>query len=251
MYRTSNPALGESALRRLQSRAGVGTGGRTMTVGGTAVKALVLLAVAAVSAAFVWSAYFGGRQDAAAGAVMVGAAGGLVVGLVTCFVPRVAPWTAPLYAVLEGMLLGGVSAMFEQQYQGLPMQAVGLTFGTLFVLLGAYATGIVRATDRFRAGITAATLGIAVYYLISFAGSFFGFTLPLIHDNGWMGIGFSLVVTAVAALNYVLDFDFVERGARAGLDRRMEWYGAFGLLVTTVWLYLELLRLLGKLRSRD
>ena len=249
MYRTSNPALGESALKRLQAQAGVGA--RSMTVGGTALKTLVLLVVAAVSAAFVWSAYFGGNPEAAGGAALAGAVGGLVVGLVTIFVPRVAPWTAPLYAVLEGMLLGGVSALYEQQYQGLPLQAVGLTFGTLFVLLAAYSTGLLRATDRFRAGITAATLGIAVYYLIAFAGSFFGVQMPLIHDNGWLGIGFSLVVVAVAALNYVLDFDFVERGARAGLDRRMEWYGAFGLLVTTVWLYLELLRLLGKLRSRD
>ncbi|MET0400125.1 MAG: Bax inhibitor-1/YccA family protein [Longimicrobiaceae bacterium] len=249
MYRTSNPALGESALKRLQTRAGVGA--HTMTVGGTALKTLVLLVVASVSAAFVWSAYFAGNREAVGGAVLVGAVGGLVVGIATCFVPRLAPWTAPLYAVLEGMLLGGVSATYEQQYQGLPMQAVGLTFGTLFVLLAAYSTGLLRATDRFRAGITAATLGIAVYYLIAFAGSFFGIAMPLIHDNGWMGIGFSLVVVAVAALNYVLDFDFVERGARAGLDRRMEWYGAFGLLVTTVWLYLELLRLLGKLRSRD
>lgn len=249
MYRTSNPALGESALKRLQAHAGVGAS--TMTVGGTALKTLVLLVVAAASAGWVWSAYFGGSPDAALAAATVGGIGGLAVGLVTCFVPRVAPWTAPLYAVLEGLLLGGVSAMYEQQYQGLPLQAVGLTFGTLFVLLAAYSTGLLRATDRFRAGITAATLGIAVYYLIAFAGSFFGFQMPLIHDNGWLGIGFSLVVVAVAALNYVLDFDFVERGARAGLDRRMEWYGAFGLLVTTVWLYLELLRLLGKLRSRD
>ncbi len=249
MYRTSNPALGESALKRLQ--AGAGVGARTMTVGGTALKTLVLLVAAAVSAAFVWSAYFAGNREAVGGAILVGAVGGLVVGIATVFVPRLAPWTAPLYAVLEGMLLGGVSATYEQQYQGLPMQAVGLTFGTLFVLLAAYSTGLLRATDRFRAGITAATLGIGVYYLIAFAGSFFGVRMPLIHDNGWMGIGFSLVVVAVAALNYVLDFDFVERGARAGLDRRMEWYGAFGLLVTTVWLYLELLRLLGKLRSRD
>ena len=249
MYRTSNPALGESALRRLQARAGVGA--RTMTVGGTALKTLLLLVVATVSAAFVWSAYFGGNPEAAGGAAVAGAVGGLVVALVTVFKPGVAPWTAPLYAVLEGMLLGGVSALYEQRYQGLPLQAVGLTFGTLFVLLLAYSTGMLRATDRFRAGITAATLGIAVYYLIAFAGSFFGVRMPLIHDNGWLGIGFSLVVVAVAALNYVLDFDFVERGARAGLDRRMEWYGAFGLLVTTVWLYLELLRLLGKLRSRN
>ncbi|HEX7240585.1 MAG TPA: Bax inhibitor-1/YccA family protein [Longimicrobiaceae bacterium] len=249
MYRTSNPALGESAFQRMQ--ASVGVGARTMTVGGTALKTLVLLIVATVSAAMVWSAYFGGNAEAAMGAVMVGAVGGLVLGLVTCFVPRLAPWTAPLYAVLEGMMLGGVSATFEQQYQGLPVQAVGLTFGTLFVLLACYATGIVRATDRFRAWITAATLGIAVYYLIAFVGGFFGMRMPLIHDNGWMGIGFSLVVTAVAALNYVLDFDFVERGVKAGADKRMEWYGAFGILVTTVWLYIELLRLLSKLRSRD
>jgi len=251
MYRTSNPALGEGAIKRMMAHTGVGA--RTMTIGGTATKSMVLLLVALVSAGFVWSEYFGGNVAAAQGAAMVGAIGGLVFALVTIFAPRFAPWTAPLYAVMEGMLLGGVSAMFESLpgFEGITLQAVGLTLGTLLTLLLAYRSGLIRATENFRLGITAATGGIMVYYLISFVGGFFGFQMPLIHDTGWMGIGFSLFVVVIAALNYVLDFDFIERAAEAGADKRMEWYGAFSLLVTTVWLYLELLRLLAKLRSDD
>lgn len=245
--RSSNPALGESAFKRITAAAGA----ETMTIEGAVLKTFVLLVVTSVSAGFVWSAYFGGNQAAAQSAAMVGVIGGLVFALVTIFVPRLSPWTAPLYAVLEGMALGGISALFEVAYPGLPMQAVGLTFGTLFALLAAYRSGLIRATENFRLGVTAATGGIAVYYVVSLVGGFFGFQMPLIHDNGWMGIGFSLFVVVVAALNYVLDFDFIERGAEAGADKRMEWYAAFGILLTTVWLYLELLRLLAKLRSRD
>jgi len=247
MARTSNPAFGSSAFDRVRA----GAGAQTMTVQGTILKTLVLLLVTTVSAAMVWSAYFAGNADAALGAALVGAVGGLVFGMVTVFVPRVSPWTAPLYAVLEGMLLGGVSAAVQAQYHGLPIQAVGLTFGTAFAMLAAYRFGWIRATDRFRSVITTATLGIGVYYLITLATGFFGIRMPLIYDTGMLGIGFSLVVVVVAALNYILDFDFVERAAQAGADRRMEWYGAFGVLVTTVWLYMEILRLLSKLRSRN
>lgn len=251
MYKTSNPALGERAVTRMLASAGVGS--RTMTIEGTATKTMILLVMAMVSAGFVWSAYFGGNKDAAEGAATVGAIGGLVFALVTIFVPRLSPWTAPLYAVLEGMLLGGLSAMFEAVpgFEGITLQAVGLTLGTLFTLLLAYRSGLIRATENFRLGVTAATGGIALYYLASFVGGFFGFQMPLIHQNDGWGIGFSLFVVVIAALNYVLDFDFIERAAESGADKRMEWYGAFSLLMTTIWLYLELLRLLAKLRSDD
>lgn len=247
MARSSNPAFGSRAFDRIRAQPGA----ETMTLQGTLLKTGVLLLVAAVSAAMVWSTYFAGNAEAAMGAAMVGVFGGLVFALVTVFVPRVSPWTAPLYAVLEGMALGGISAVMQTQYAGIPMQAVGLTFGTAFAMLAAYRFGVIRATDRFRAVVTSATLGIGVYYLIALATGFFGIRMPLIYDTGMLGIGFSLLVVGVAALNYILDFDFVERAVAAGADRRMEWYGAFGVLVTTIWLYMEILRLLSKLRSRN
>lgn len=247
MARTSNPAFGSRAFERMRADAGA----QTMTVQGTVFKTMVLLLVTVVSASMVWSAYFAGNADAALGAAMVGVIGGLVFALVTIFVPRVSPWTAPLYAVLEGMALGGISASIQAQYAGLPIQAVGLTFGTAFAMLAAYRFGVIRATERFRAVVVSATLGIGVYYLIALGVGFFGVRMPMIYDTGMLGIGFSVFVVGIAALNYILDFDFVERAAQAGADRRMEWYGAFGVLVTTIWLYLEMLRLLSKLRSRN
>ena len=156
----------------------------------------------------------------------------------------------PAYAALEGLLLGGVSVGFEAQYPGLVSQAVFLTFGVLAVLLMAYRSGIIRATDNFKLGVVAATGGIGLVYLVGFVMSFFGASIPLIHGSGPIGIAFSLVVVGVAALNLVLDFDFIEQGAERGVPKYMEWYAAFGLLVTLVWLYLEMLRLLAKLQER-
>jgi uncharacterized YccA/Bax inhibitor family protein len=156
----------------------------------------------------------------------------------------------PVYAAFEGLLLGGISAMYEQRYEGIVINAVALTFGTLAALLLAYRAGLVRATENFKLGIFAATGGIALVYLISMVMGFFGRSIPYIHESGLIGIGFSLFVVTIAALNLVLDFDFIERGAELGAPRYMEWVGAFGLLVTLVWLYLEILRLLAKLQDR-
>ena len=156
----------------------------------------------------------------------------------------------PMYAVLEGLLLGGLSAMFEVRFPGIVSQAVFATFGTLFGLLFAYKTGIIKATENFKLGVFAATGGIAIVYLISFVMSFFGTRIPYIHESGLIGIGFSVFVVIVAALNLVLDFDFIEQGAESGAPKYMEWYAAFGLLITLVWLYIEMLRLLSKVRSR-
>ncbi len=172
--------------------------------------------------------------------------------MITIFKKKWAPVTAPIYALLEGLFLGGVSAMLDLRYPGIAVQAVGLTFGTLLVL----SDGLFLGTDqgdrtRLRLGIVAATGGIALFYLLQMILGFFGIQLIAINGSGPIGIGFSLFVCAIAAINLVLDFDFIEQGVNYGAPKYMEWYGAFGIMVTLVWLYLEILRLLSKLRSRN
>ena len=180
----------------------------------------------------------------------VGTIGGLVVGFITAFKMEWSPVTAPLYCVLQGLFLGIFSAIFEQKFPGIVFQAVSLTFGTLASLLLAYQTGLIKATENFKLGVTAATGGIMLIYLINFVMSLFGSGIPYIHESGTFGILFSLFVVVIAALNLVLDFDFIENGVEQKAPKYMEWYAAFGLLVTLIWLYLEILRLLAKMRSR-
>ena len=180
---------------------------------------------------------------------------GLIIGTILAFVtifrsPAKAGSTAPFYAAFEGMALGGITVFAEMQYPGIGIQAIGLTFGILASLLFCYKSGIIKPTENFRLMIFSATMGIALLYLVSFIMSFFGSGIGFIHSNGLFGIGFSLFVVCIAALNLVLDFDFIEEGAESGLPKYMEWYGAFSLMVTLVWLYIEILRLLMKLRSR-
>jgi uncharacterized YccA/Bax inhibitor family protein len=183
--------------------------------------------------------------------VLVGAIAGFVVAMITIFKQTWAPVTAPLYALLEGLVIGGASAIFEAQFPGIVIQAAALTLGTCLALLLAYKSRLIRATENFKLGVVAATGGIALFYLITLVLGFFGIQMPLMYGNSWASIGFSLVVVVIAALNLVLDFDFIEQGAAQGAPKYMEWYGAFGLMVTLIWLYLEMLRLLAKLRSRD
>ena len=183
--------------------------------------------------------------------VAVGALGGFIVAMVTVFKKTWAPLTAPIYALLEGLVLGGISALTELRFPGVPMQAVGLTFGTLVALLLAYRSGMIRVTDNFRLGVVAATGGIALFYVATIVMGLFGVRFPPVFGAGPLGIGISVFVVIVAALNLVLDFDLIESGARAGAPKYMEWYGAFALMVTLIWLYLEILRLLSKLRSRN
>jgi uncharacterized YccA/Bax inhibitor family protein len=178
-----------------------------------------------------------------------GSLGGLVVAIVTVFIPKIAPFTAPLYAVLEGLLLGAVSAFFEARYPGVVIQAVGLTSGVLAMMLFLYGTGMIRVTQKFRVGVVAATGAVFLVYLVDMVASFFGARLPFIHETGLMGIGFSLVVVVIATLNLLLDFDFIAQGVRREAPKYMEWYGGFSLLVTLVWMYLEILRLLAKLNG--
>jgi uncharacterized YccA/Bax inhibitor family protein len=248
--RTSNPALNSKAF------AGLAPAAETMSIQGTVNKTLILLLLVCVSAAWIWSRYFNAPEPSQALAdislwMFGGLFGGLVMALVTIFKKSWAGITAPIYALLEGLFLGGISATFEAQYPGIVVQAVGLTFGTLFCLLVAYTSRMIKVTQNFRLGVVAATGGIALLYLASMVLGFFGINIPYIHQSGLIGIGFSLFVVVIAALNLVLDFDFIENAAAQGAPKYMEWYGAFGLIVTLVWLYLEILRLLSKLRSRN
>lgn len=219
-----------------------------MTIYGTVNKTAALLFLAVCSSAYTWNLVDRGAN------VMPwmagGALGGLVVALVTVFKRTWAPITAPMYALLEGLFLGGLSATLAARFEGIVFQAVMLTFGTLFSLLLAYRSGLIRATENFKLGVVAATGAIFLIYLAGWILSFFGKSIPFIHQSGWIGIGFSLAVVVIAALNLVLDFDFIEQGAAQGAPRYMEWYAAFGLMVTLIWLYIEILRLLSKLRSR-
>jgi uncharacterized YccA/Bax inhibitor family protein len=251
--RSGNPALKEGTFLDLSSGTVVRRDGDAMTLNGTVNKTGVLLLLCVLTAAFAWSqVQF--TETGAVGAmpyVLGGAIGGLVFALATIFKKEWAPITAPMYALTEGFFLGAISAIFENRFPGIVMQAVLLTFGTLFALLFAYRSGLIRATENFKLGVVAATGGIALVYLASFVLSFFGIRIPLIHESGLIGIGFSLFVVVIAALNLVLDFDFIETGVEKNAPKYMEWYGAFGLMVTLVWLYVEFLRLLSKLQSRN
>ncbi|MCH2586429.1 MAG: Bax inhibitor-1/YccA family protein, partial [Planctomycetes bacterium] len=176
--------------------------------------------------------------------------GGLALALITMFAPKAAPFTSPLYALAEGLFLGALSAFVEMRFPGIAFQAVGLTFCTLFAMLALYTTGVIRATPAFKRGIMAATFGIMMIYLLSWILRMFSVEVPYIHGSGLVGIGFSLFVVVIAAMNLVLDFDLIEEGAKRGLPKYMEWFAAFGLLVTLVWLYIEILHLLSKIRQR-
>ena len=245
LMRTSNPALNEKAFK------GQVAYGEAMTLQGTVNKTGLLLLFVVATAAWTWGLSHSQAPEAAIPWMIGGILGGFIVALVTVFKPNWAPLTAPLYALLEGLALGGISAMFERTYPGVAMQAVGLTFGTLFIMLLAYKTGMIRATQGFKLGVIAATGGIAILYLVEMVlGDFFHIQVPAINGSGAVGIGFSLFVVVIAALNLVLDFDIIETGVRNGAPKFMEWYGAFGLMVTLIWLYLEILRLLGKMRRR-
>lgn len=250
--RSGNPVLKESTFLDLGSGAVVTRDGQAMTLNGTVGKTGLLLFLSVLTAAFSWSQALGADGMPAPGFgvyVWGGAIGGLVLALVTVFKKEWSPVTAPLYALVEGFFLGAISAMYNHLYQGIVPQAVMLTFGTLFALLFAYRSGLVKATENFKLGVAAATGGIMLVYLATIVLRMFGKDIPMIHESGAVGIGFSLFVIVVAALNLVLDFDFIENGVEQGAPKYMEWYGAFGLMVTLVWLYLEFLRLLAKLRD--
>lgn len=254
--RSGNPALSENTFLDLGSGTVVQGDAGAMTLNGTVNKTGLLLVITLAGALFSWSQFATALAAGNPGAIMPyvwgGAIGGFVMALVTIFKKEWAMYTAPVYALLEGLFLGAVSAMFNQRYPGIATQAVILTFGTLAALLLAYRSGLIKATENFKLGVVAATGGIALLYLAQLGLNLFHFEgMRFINGSSPLGIAFSVGVVIVAALNLVLDFDFIEKGVEQGAPKYMEWYAAFGLLVTLVWLYLEILRLLSKLQSRN
>ncbi len=244
--KSGNPALNEKAFMIHAA-----TGAEVMTLGGTVNKCIMLTLCLVLSSAYFWINAEGYIQSGAFRTILIGSAlGGLIVALITIFKKEWSPITAPIYVVIEGAFIGLFSSMMEIKYPGIAIQAVTLTMGTLFAMLLAYRSGLIRATENFKLGIVAATGGIFVIYMVSMISGLFGYNIPFIHDSGPIGIGFSLVVVVIAALNLVLDFDFIEKGAESHAPKYMEWYAAFGLMVTLIWLYIEMLRLLSKIRSR-
>jgi uncharacterized YccA/Bax inhibitor family protein len=248
-YKTANPTLSDRVFRGL-------TGPRSvtdrMTLQGTVNKSFLLLVVLLVTALWTWARFFtNGADPAVVGFPMIaGLIGGLVTGLIVSFKPTTAPYLAIPYAAFEGLVIGGISAIFEKRYPGIAIQAAGLTFAVMAALLLAYTSRLIRVTERFKSVVVGATGAIALFYLASMVLGLFHVNMPLLNDASPLGLVVSLAIIVVAALNLVLDFSFIETGVAQGAPRFMEWYGAFGLTVTLVWLYLELLRFLSKVRQR-
>jgi len=242
--RSGNPMLRESIFAEAKT-----LGGR-MSIEGVVNKTGVLISLVLLAAAWVWSRFMTAGIEAISGYMMLGVIGGFILAMIVSFRPTSARTLAWIYALMEGLFLGGISAMFEARYPGLVMQAVMLTFGVFFSLLFAYKAKIIRASAKFRMGVVAATGGIALFYFVSIILGFFHVNIPFLYSASPLGIGFSVFVVIIAALNLVLDFDFIEQAARGGAPQYMEWYAAFGLVVTLVWLYIEILRLLAKLNER-
>ncbi len=241
MIRSGNPALSKKTFENLTI-----SSSNVMTLDGTVNKTAISMGILLLSAYYTYS-------NAIMSYIMIGFIGGFILALVTIFKKEWAPTTVPIYAVLEGLALGGISKIYANAFEpGIVPQAIMLTLGILFALLFAYKSKIIQATENFKLGVFAATAGIGVVYLISFIMSFFGNSLPIMNpaNSSMLSIGFSLFVVIIASLNLVMDFDFIEEGVEKGAPKYMEWYGAFGLLVTLIWLYLEILRLLAKLSSR-
>ena len=223
-----------------------------MTIQGTVYKTLMLLLLTLLSAGWVWMKFYksGGNSAIMTPWVGIGVLGGFITAIVTVFKKQWAPVTAPIYAVLEGLFIGGFSAQLESAFPGIVIQAAGLTIGTLFAMLLAYQSGWIQATERFKFGVVAATGGIALVYVATFILSFFGVQASFLYSSSLLSIGISLFVVVIAALNFIIDFDFIEQGAKQNVPKYMEWYGAFAMMVTLIWLYIEFLRLLSKLRER-
>jgi uncharacterized YccA/Bax inhibitor family protein len=241
--KSGNPALSAKTFD------GLGESADPMTLSGTINKTAILFAILLIGAGWVWNLYFASRAVAD---VMIylwaGTIGGFVIAVVTIFNKQASPYTAPVYALLEGFAIGAVSAFYEARRPGIALQAVGLTMGTLACMLAAYRFQIIKVTANFQMGLLAATGGIALLYLVDMVLMIFGHPVSFIHEGGTVGILFSLFVVGIAALNLVMDFDFIAKGVAQRNPKYMEWYSAFGLIVTLVWLYLEILRLLGKRR---
>ena len=250
LSKSGNPALSEKAFKDISSMST--NYAESMTLRGTLNKFGFMLLMLLGSAFYSWKEFTDGGNVTPL--IWTGLIGGLVVALVITFKKEWAPYLAPAYGLLEGLFLGAISAYYNEAFAtkapGIVMNAVGLTFGTAIAMYFLYSFKIIKATEKFKSVIMMATAGIAVFYLISMVVGMFGIPMAFLHEGSLMGIGFSLVVVVIAALNLILDFDMIEQGTAAGAPKYMEWYCAFGLMVTIVWLYLEILRLLSKLSDR-
>ena len=250
IFKSSNPALSEKSFQGLSI---AGSGGAVMTVRGTMNKLGFMLLLLMAGAFFTWNAFYKGQNVNAY--IWTGAIGGLVIALVMMFKKEWAPYLAPGYALLQGLFIGAISAtynlVFQETMPNIITNAVGLTVGTAVAMFLLYNFRIIKATERFKSIVLTATAGIAIFYLITMVLRMFGVNVAFMHDSSMLGIGISLFVVAIAALNLIMDFDMIEQGATQGAPKFMEWFGAFGLLVTLIWLYLEILRLLSRFASRD
>ena len=246
--RSSNPAM----TGKIFEKAGTATSGSSvMTINGTINKIGLMLLMVIAAGAYTWNMVMEADPGRAGTLAMVGAIGGFIMALVTIFRPKSAAITAPIYAILEGLFLGAISAILNARYPGIAFQAVLLTIGTLFTMLFLYRSGYIRATPRFRRGVMMATGAVFFAYIISWIMSLLGMPIGFMHSAGPLGILINLVIIVIAALNLIMDFDFIEKGSQMGAPKYMEWYGAFGLIVTLIWLYIEFLRLLSRFAGRN
>ena len=252
LFKSGNPALAEKRFRGTVLD-DVVTYENAMTVRGTLQKFGFLMIMVLGTALYSWKEFASGGNTMPL--ILVGAFGGLIIAIILTFKKEWSPFLAPAYALLEGLFVGAISAYYNYVFAAkapfIIMNAVGLTLACAVAMYLLYSFKIIQATQKFKAIVMTATAGIGIFYLLTWVLSFFGVSLPFLHEGSLMGIGFSLFIVAIAALNLILDFDMIEQGAALGAPKYMEWYGAFGLLVTIVWLYLEMLRLLSKLSSRD
>jgi hypothetical protein len=253
IFKSGNPTLTQKMFDKGLQMDAINQG--TMTVRGAINKFGFLLVMVIASAAYTWHLFEQGQNNLVSTLIYVGIFGGLISAVAITFKPNWAPILAPLYGLFEGLFIGAISAImnaaFAEKYPGLIMQAVGLTFGVAISMFLLYNFRIIKATERFKSVIFTATLGIGIFYLLTMVLRLFGVNVSFMYDSSLLSIGISLFIVAIAALNLIMDFDMIEQGAERGAPKFMEWYGAFGLMVTLVWLYLEILRLLSKLGSRN
>ena len=245
--RSSNPVMTGSIYEKTVRSSAESV----MTINGTLNKIGLMLLFVIVSASYTWKMVLGDDPGRVGTLAIIGGIGGFIMAMITVFSPKSSPYTAPVYAILEGMFLGAISAVINAQYPGVAFQAVLLTIGTLFTMLFLYRSGHIRATPKFRRGVMMATGAVFFAYLISWILSLLGIPMGFMHSSGPLGIIISLVIIVVAALNLIMDFDFIEKGSQMSAPKYMEWYGAFGLMVTLIWLYIEFLRLLSRFAGRD
>ncbi len=251
LFQSGNPTLTQKIFDKSVDHASA----ETMTVRGALNKFGFLLFMVIAGAAFTWHLHYSNQNATMMTLFWVGMIGSLISVLVICFKPTTAPYVAPLYGLLEGFFIGAISAIINsalaEKYPGIVMEAVGITFGVAIAMFLLYNFRIIKATEKFKSIVITATVGIAIFYGLTLLLRMFGVDMPFLYDSSMLGIGLSLFIVAIAAMNLILDFDMIEKGAEAGAPKYMEWYGAFGLMVTLVWLYMEILRLLSRLGNRN